>query len=58
MGLHRYKINCDCASYTWTRNPPKKGVLFMRCRGCHKPLGDLQVTYIGPVAKDDPRNQV
>ncbi len=47
--LHRFKVNCDCASYTWTRRPPKKGVHFMRCRACGKRLGDMQVTDLGAV---------
>jgi hypothetical protein len=47
--LYRYRINCSCASYTWTRS--KQRGVFMRCRGCGKLLGDMEVDYLGPEDK-------
>ena len=43
MAKVRYQINCDCSSYIWERMPPK-GSSFMRCRDCHKILGDFEVS--------------
>jgi hypothetical protein len=41
----RYRINCDCGSYVWERYPPRR---FMRCRGCGRSLGHMQVEVISP----------
>ena len=47
-GTYTYRINCDCASYLWTRKPAPPG-RFMRCRGCGRSLGDFQVAILaGP----------
>lgn len=42
-----YHINCDCASYFWTRKPVGEG-RFMRCRGCGRRLGDFDYTVAKP----------
>jgi len=44
-----YHINCDCSSYNWTRRP-KKG-LFIRCKGCGKLLGDMEVSVVEHVVE-------
>ena len=49
--FHRFKINCDCASYVWVRRPARKGTHFLRCKGCGKKLGDMSVTDLGVVPK-------
>lgn len=42
--LVTYHVNCDCCSYDWTRYPTKGK--FMRCRGCHRLLGDMDVSVV------------
>ena len=39
-----YHVNCDCASYNWTRTP-MKGIL-MRCRGCNKLLDFMSFSVL------------
>jgi hypothetical protein len=41
----KYKINCDCCSYVWERRRPPQAK-FLKCRGCGRKLGDMQVTEI------------
>ena len=55
--MPKYHISCDCASYDWTRRKPRSG-LFMRCRGCHKILGPMQVSMYRETKKAPARIMV
>lgn len=46
---HIFKINCDCACYTWIRQRFPAYNRFIRCRLCNKQIGDMEYRYIGTV---------
>ena len=45
-GLITYHVNCDCASYFWTRHPMRGA--FLRCKGCGRRVGDMDVSIVTP----------
>lgn len=49
---HIFKVNCDCASYTWMRQRLPAYNRFMRCRLCNKQIGDMEYRYVGKVVAE------
>ncbi|MDO8640849.1 MAG: hypothetical protein Q7R33_04845 [Nitrosarchaeum sp.] len=44
------QINCDCASYRWTRRREPSPFRFLRCLYCGKKLGDMEWRFLARIS--------